>query len=375
MHMTPNAEPEARYRDLALASDQPLIVVVDGLIRFVNDAAVGMLGATEADPLLSTPIADFLDVDQIGFSHPAVGPVNHVEVEVRRLDRTRTSICVVKIPCRYAGHDALQLLFRDLAARRKLEREVQFLSRHDVLTEMPTRTEFRDRLAGARARALRTAREVAVVGVNLDRFRQLNAQHGSEVGDRVLQMVASRLLQAIRKSDSAARVAGSEFALILEGIEQREQAAVVVNRLMERMQEPFVIGDARIDLSASAGIASYPGDAKNIDSLIRSVDVAMYAAKDAGGGAFRFYFPSMESMSQRDQTRHEEIVQRLGSLTAREREVMDVLIEGNSNKSIAFLLGASPRTIENHRAKVMAKMQAESLPDLVRMVLASRSGV
>lgn len=365
-------EGEARYRDLALASDQPVIIVVQGHIRFVNDAAVGMLGATHADQLLSGPIADFVDLETLAPGNPAVAPLNHVEVEVRRLDRTRATLCAVMMACRYEGQDALQLLFRDVAARRKLEREVQFLTRHDALTDLPNRTDFRDRLAGAMARAQRTARQVAVVGLNLDRFRQLNAQHGSEVGDRVLQIVASRLKDSIRKSDSAARVSGSEFALILEGIDQREQASVVANRLMEQMKEPFDVGHVTIDVSASAGIAAFPADAKDIDSLIRSVDVAMFAAKDAGGAAFRFYFPSMESETQRDQSRRAQILMRIESLTAREREVMNVLVDGNSNKVIAYLLGASPRTIENHRAKVMGKMHADSLPDLVRMVLESR---
>ena len=365
-------EGEARYRDLALASDQPVVISVQGHIRFVNDAAVGMLGATRADQLLSAPFADFVDLEAVVPGNPAVAPLNHVEVEVRRLDRTRATLCVVVMPCRYEGQEASQLLFRDIAARQKLEREVQFLTHHDVLTDMPNRTGFRDRLVGAMARAQRTARQVAVIGLNLDRFRLLNALHGFEVGDRVLQIVALRLNESIRKSDSAARVAGNEFALILEGIDQREQASVVANRVMERMSEPFDVGHARIDVSASAGIAAFPADAKDIDSLLRSVDVAMFAAKDGGGAAFRFYFPSMESETQRDDSRREQIVQRIESLTAREREVMNVLVEGNSNKAIAYLLGASPRTIENHRAKVMGKMQADSLPDLVRMVLESR---
>ena len=100
-------------------------------------------------------------------------------------------------------------------------------------------------------------------------------------------------------------------------------------------------------------------------------DVAMHAAKTSTPGQFRFYFPDMEAATQRDELKLDEIRRRINSLTQREKEVMDFLIEGNSNKEIALLLGASPRTVEGHRAKVMGKMGADSLPDLVRMVLAS----
>ena len=115
-----------------------------------------------------------------------------------------------------------------------------------------------------------------------------------------------------------------------------------------------------------------PGDADDLDNLLRMADVALLAAKDAGRGTFRYYFPELEAVTRRDELRREEIEEAIATLTTRERQVMEVLVDGNSNKAIAYLLGASPRTIENHRAKVMAKMRADSLPDLVRMVMASR---
>ena len=151
-------------------------------------------------------------------------------------------------------------------------------------------------------------------------------------------------------------------------------AYVVANRVLANLKLPIEVAGAQIEISGSAGVAAFPSDARDLDALLRVTDVAMYATKEGGRGAFRFYFPELETMTRRDAARREQTAKRIATLTEREREVMDVLVEGNSNKAIAYLLGASPRTIENHRAKVMEKMQADSLPDLVRMVLDLKQG-
>jgi diguanylate cyclase (GGDEF)-like protein len=366
----PLADAEARYRDLAMACDQAIVVSAASTVVFANDAAVGLLGATQPAQVVGRLVADFfaLPPGQVERRNGS-GAATYADATVKRLDEADVSVSMALIPCRYDGQEALQILMRDIVERRKLEGRLQFLVQHDILTELPNRTEFRDRLVGAIARAQRNARQVAVMLINLDHFKAINAKHGIETGDLVLREVAQRLKDSIRQADSVARVAGDEFGLILEAIDQREQAAVVANRVLVNLKAPIDAGSFKIEIGGSAGIAAFPSDASDIDTLLRMADVAMYAAKEGGRGTFRFYFPELEAMTHRDEARREQTAKRMATLTEREREVMDVLVEGNSNKAIAYLLGASPRTIENHRAKVMEKMQADSLPDLVRMVL------
>ena len=364
-----NTDVDARYFDLARVCDQPVLICTDGAIRFANNVAIGVLGASRAEQILGRPIDSFIPLATIAATDPAAGHANLVEVALERLDHWQAKICVAWMPCRHEGNEGIQIVMRDVVARGRIERQLQFLSRHDVLTEIPHRTEFRDRLVGAIARAQRNNRLVAVMTINIDRFRDVNVKYGSDAADLVLQACASRLITSIRKADSAARIGADEFALILEAIDERSQAAVVANRVLDALRQPIDAGGKAISVSVSAGIAAFPVDADDLEKLLRMVDVAMYAAKSAGGDGFRFYFADMESQTRRDDARRTQIALRIESLTPRESEVMEMLVEGNSNKAVGYLLGASPRTIENHRAKVMQKMQAESMPDLVRMVL------
>ena len=338
---------------MVMSCDQPILVCTSTHVTHVthaNDAALDLIGADEASTVSGKALVDVIKMASGGL-------------------QPESDHGLALIACWHGPDRLLQILIRDTGEQHKRESHLRFLLRHDTLTELPNRVEFRDRLRGAAARAQRNARQIAVMLINIDNFKTINTEHGVDAGDAVLQAVAVRLLASVRAADSVARIAGDEFGLILEAIDQREQAAVVAQRVHTALLVPIEFAKLQLHISVSIGIAAYPVDAQDTDDLLRRADVAMYAAKTTSPGKFRFYFPDMEAATQRHELRRDQIKRRIDSLTAREREVMDVLIEGNSNKAIAHLLGTSPRTIENHRAKVMEKMRAESLPDLVRMVL------
>ena len=257
-------------------------------------------------------------------------------------------------------------------ARDRLDKKVRFLTDHDPLTQMSNRLDFRERVLGAMARARRDARLVGVMLVDIDDFRVVNANYGDTVGDALLREFANRLKANLRAGDTLARVGANEFAFILEGLTERDLAAVAAKRALGVIEQPFQIDGREITVSASIGIAAYPNDGEELDALLHAVDVAKEAAQAGGGAGFRFYFPELDALVKEAGLACAETLKRIETLTEREREVLDMLVAGQSNKGIAYLLGASPRTVETHRARVMRKMAAESFADLVRMVLAAQ---
>jgi diguanylate cyclase (GGDEF)-like protein len=223
------------------------------------------------------------------------------------------------------------------------------------------------------ARAKRNTTLLGIMLLNVDRFKVVNRTYGHRIADLVLKEMAGRLKASTRLSDTIGRLGGDEFAVILEGLQERQGAAIAASRALKVVSdEAFLIDGIEIRVTATIGVGFYPIGAEDIDTLLRHADAAMCYAKEHSPNTCQLYSPELDFRSQHDQLRRADIEQKLASLTPREREVLGILVEGKANKLIAYLLGASTRTIENHRAKIMAKMQAESLPDLVRMVLTAQ---
>jgi diguanylate cyclase (GGDEF)-like protein len=270
--------------------------------------------------------------------------------------------------CGYHGKLAVQILMRDVTEHRRLQAEVTRLAQYDPLTELANRSQFRDRLDGAIARATRNKQLLGVVCLGVDRFRAINDALGQQGGDVVLMQVAERLKRIVRKSDTVARLGGDEFAVILEGLLEKNGAAIAAQRKLVALAEPFMLDGTEVRLTMSIGIAIFPVDAQDLDSLLRMGILAMQYAKQHGRNNFQFYSEELDTLGRGKAQRRAEIGRRLESLTPREREVLDLLIAGKASKMIAYILGISARTIDIHRARVMEKMQADSLAELVHMM-------
>lgn len=172
---------------------------------------------------------------------------------------------------------------QDITAQKTLEQQLVHRAEHDSLTELPNRGLFMDRLRSGIARVKRNNRPLALLFVDLNDFKPVNDEHGHQIGDRLLRVVAQRLTAAVREVDTVARVGGDEFAVILEAITDADDAAAVAVKIAECIGEPFSIDGHTLCIGASTGIAIYPGDGDGVSSLLQHADAQMYRAKRAAG--------------------------------------------------------------------------------------------
>ncbi len=181
-------------------------------------------------------------------------------------------------------------LFVDIAERKAQEEKIRHLAHHDALTGLPNRLLFDERLKMSLQQAERHHEQVALLFIDLDRFKNINDTLGHPVGDGLLQSVAQRLLEAVRAGDTVCRQGGDEFVVILNAVVDAEEVAhVIEHRLIPLILQPHCVGDLNLQISCSVGIAMYPEDGRDGDTLMRIADAAMYAAKAGGRNNFQFF--------------------------------------------------------------------------------------
>jgi len=196
---------------------------------------------------------------------------------------------------------------RDITQRKDAEARISFLATRDPLTELPNRVLFKDRLEQGILAARRTGQSLALMFIDLDRFKTINDTLGHQVGDLLLKEVSARMLTCIRKGDTLSRLGGDEFVVALEGLQQAEVAAQVADKIIRALSRPFEIGGNRIDTSCSIGISIYPLDAQDERTLMKNADTAMYHAKERGRNNYQFFSPEMNERAIERQTLESEL--------------------------------------------------------------------
>ncbi len=186
----------------------------------------------------------------------------------------------------------------DITARKKAEASIHKLAYYDVLTGLPNRSLCMNRLQKALPQARRDERLMALLFIDLDRFKEVNDQYGHAVGDKLLNAVGLRLASCIRQNDTLARFGGDEFIMLISGLKVAEDLRSVAEKILVIMAEPFCIDQNRFDVSTSIGIALYPQDGEDTDLLLKRADMAMYVAKDMGRNGYCFFNPKMERNSR-----------------------------------------------------------------------------
>lgn len=174
-------------------------------------------------------------------------------------------------------------------ARKEAEQDLTFFANHDTLTGLPNRALFGQRLTQALARAQRNTRMLAVLFVDLDRFKVINDTLGHDAGDQLLQQAAARLRSCLREGDTIARQGGDEFVVLLEDMAESGQAAGVAQKIIANVALPYVLAGHEVHVTASVGVSVFPDDAPDVPALLKNADIAMYRAKEAGKNNFQFY--------------------------------------------------------------------------------------
>lgn len=183
-----------------------------------------------------------------------------------------------------AGHRLYTLLVRDATRRLNQERQLAYAAEHDQLTDLPNRALLYERITTGMARADRNRRKLGIIYLDLDEFKPINDKFGHEAGDRLLQAVARRLSDAMRRVDTVSRIGGDEFIVCLEHIKSEQDAIAASRKIAEALKPRFSIMGQPISISASIGIAVYPDHGNDANALLRHADQAMYRSKASGHG-------------------------------------------------------------------------------------------
>ncbi len=295
----------ARFTALLKSTSEGVLVLdMDGRITFANMRAADLLDTTEGE-LIGGNIRQFLvpGKDPAEARIPKILQVLENVVDTGYDGNTWQSATgttfLVSYSCevsRDAGNrqTGVVVLFRNITVQRENEERVQYLANHDALTGLANRTNFKDVLASTVARSRRSNRALAILLVDTDHFTIVNEERGQAAGDSMLKAIAVRLSETVRDGDLVARLHGDQFAIMLQDLEQGEDAAMVAENLNRALAQPIVIDGNDINISVSIGITILGLEFKDADEMMNAATSAMENAKASGRDTFRFYHVDMQ---------------------------------------------------------------------------------
>ncbi|MEO2172703.1 MAG: EAL domain-containing protein [bacterium] len=303
---------KSEYLHRFIVEHSPDIVFMlntDGRFTFLNDAAYNTLGYS-SDELLGEHYSMIV-------SEQSRESARFVFTE-RRTGVRKSQNVELKLKCqgeseyRYFDTSAMSMKFndfegrqvqgtygvaRDVTENKRVQELINFPAYYDILTKLPNRSLMEDRLSIAITQARRSKENLAVMFLDLDRFKWINDTLGHRIGDRMLQAVSQRMENCIRSGDTLARFGGDEFVLVLPKVEHHRDAEFIANKILKELKRPFVIDQHELYVSGSIGIAIYPEAGETRDTLIQSADIAMYRVKERGKNGFEFFSEEMNIVS------------------------------------------------------------------------------
>lgn len=315
-HLAMRAERESeRLRQLADGAMEGILIHRAGLVLDANTAFCDLVGAPLA-AVRGRPVSELFAVPSgqcapWEASGPGTGRARQ-EVEVHAPEGA-VPVEALSRGITYKEQPAQVLAVRDIRERRAAEERIRHLAHHDGLTGLANRTLFGERMEHALAAAGRTGGVVAVLCLDLDRFKAVNDTLGHAAGDLLLQQVAARMLAAVREGDTVARMGGDEFVVLQAGGRQPHAATALAERLIEALCRPFDLRGQQACIGTSIGIALCPRDGANAGELLKSADVALYRAKTQGRGVSRLYEPDMDAVVRERQSLEHDLRAAVGT--------------------------------------------------------------
>lgn len=287
---------------LAVEQGPGMVIIMDtnGKIEYVNPKFVQLTGYTAGEALGKTP--DILRSDTV-----PPGKYSELWKTVTSGKDWKGEFCSLKkdseqfwesvqiSPIRDSNGEITHLLkvSEDVTDRKQAEETIQRMAYYDSLTELPNRTLFNDRLSQALSHARRKNEIVAVLFLDLDQFKLINDTLGHALGDQLLRSVASKLNKYVRVGDTVSRLGGDEFTMLFQGINNADDVDLIAQKIIEAIRVPFVIGNHELSITTSMGIAVYPDDGEDGDTLLKNSDAALYHAKETGRDKFQRYDHSL----------------------------------------------------------------------------------
>ena len=300
-------EKERAQVTLSSIGDAVLCTDISGKVTYLNPVAETMTGWTAADAL-GQPLGEVFRIIDGTNRQPVDNPVQRAIDENRIVGLATDSILIRRdsfesaiedssapIHNRHGQVSGAVIVFHDVSETRAMAQKMAHLARHDFLTALPNRLLLTERFSWSIGQAQRHHKQVALLFLDLDYFKDINDALGHLIGDQLLQSVAGRLLKCVRSTDSVCRQGGDEFVILLAEIEHRQDAAQVAEKLVAAQLAPHHVEGHELQVTLSIGISIYPDDGLVADALLQNADTAMYCAKAKGRNNYQFFTAEMNS--------------------------------------------------------------------------------
>jgi diguanylate cyclase (GGDEF)-like protein/PAS domain S-box-containing protein len=301
---------EARFRVLTESSIDLISVTEDsGVLRYQSAALRHLLGYDPADTV-GKSVMDLVhrdDAEHVRAAFRRIVESRHltepVEFRLRHRNGSWRTFESLGTNCLANPHiKGIVWNSRDITDRKVIQQRIQHLAYHDNLTGLPNRGLLQDRLARSIARAERSGKKVAVLFIDLDNFKNINDTLGHDVGDELLRQVSRRLTECVRLEDTIARQGGDEFIVLLDQLDDGRNASVVAQKILNSLRHPLSLGGTEQHVSGSVGIAVYPEDGRDAQTLMKNADTAMFHGKGLGKNTYQYFTAQMNIAVKRRMT-------------------------------------------------------------------------